>query len=80
MVQFDPQMVAQMLMQPVGKESLDNSIAEENFFQPVEIPTEGMVAPLDMQGGFFKGSDTDNQDMTVAVSYTHLTLPTIYSV
>ena len=65
MVQFDPQMVAQMLMQPVGKESLDNSIAEENFFQPVEIPTQGMVAPLDMQGGFFKGSDTDNQDMTV---------------
>ena len=65
MVQFDPNMVAQMLMQPVGRESLDNSIAEENFFQPVEIPTEGMVAPLDMQGGFFKGSDTDNQDMTV---------------
>ena len=65
MVQFDPQMVAQMLMQPVGKESLDNSIAEENFFQPIEIPTQGMVAPLDMQGGFFKGFDTDNQDMTV---------------
>ena len=65
MVQFDPQMVAQMLMQPVGKESLDNSIAEENFFQPVEIPTQGMVAPLDMQGGFFKGSDINNQDMTV---------------
>jgi len=65
MTQFDPQMVAQMLMQPVGKESLDNSIAEENFFQPVEIPTQGMVAPFDMQGGFFKGSDTDNQDMTV---------------
>ena len=65
MVQFDPQMVAQMLMQPVGKESLDNSIAEENFFQPIEIPPQGMVAPLDMQGGFFKGFDTDNQDMTV---------------
>ena len=65
MTQFDPSMVAQMLMQPVGKESLDNSIAEENFFEPVEIPTQGMVAPLDMQGGFFKGFDTDNQDMTV---------------
>ena len=52
MTQFDPQMVAQMLMQPVGKESLDNSIADENFFQPIEIPSP-MVAPLDMQGGFF---------------------------
>ena len=65
MVQFDPQMVAQMLMQPVGKESLDNSIADENFFQPIEIPSESMVAPFDMQGGFFKGPNTDNQDMTV---------------
>jgi len=65
MVQFDPNMVAQMLMQPVGRESLDNSIADENFFQPVEIPSEGMVAPLDMQGGFFKGPNIDNQDMTV---------------
>ena len=65
MTQFDPSMVAQMLMQPVGKESLDNSIADENFFQPIEIPSESMVAPLDMQGGFFKGPNTDNQDMTV---------------
>tara|TARA_R110002020_G_scaffold75932_1_gene192922 strand:- start:391 stop:1401 length:1011 start_codon:yes stop_codon:yes gene_type:complete len=58
-------MVAQMLMQPVGRESLDNSIADENFFQPIEIPSESMVAPLDMQGGFFKGPNTDNQNMTV---------------
>ena len=64
MTQFDPNMVAQMLMQPVGRESLDNSIADENYFEAIEIPS-GMVAPLDMQGGFFKGSDTDNQDMTV---------------
>jgi hypothetical protein len=52
MTQFDPNMVAQMLMQPVGRESLDNSIADENYFEAIEIPS-GMVAPLDMQGGFF---------------------------
>jgi len=57
MTQFDPNMVAQMLMQPVGKESLDNSIADENFFQPIEIPSP-MVAPLDMQGGFFISPET----------------------
>ena len=65
MTQFDPSMVAEMLMQPVGRESLSNRVADENFFQPVEIPSESMVAPLDMQGGFFKGPNTDNQDMTV---------------
>ena len=58
MTQFDPSMVAQMLMQPVGRESLDNSISDENFFQPIEIPSESMVAPLDMQGGFFIDPET----------------------
>jgi hypothetical protein len=47
-----------MLMQPVGRESLDNSIADENYFEAIEIPS-GMVAPLDMDnsGGFFQAPD-----------------------
>jgi hypothetical protein len=59
MTQFDPNMVAQMLMQPVGKESLDNSIADENYFEAIEIPSLGMVAPLNMDnsGGFFQAPD-----------------------
>ena len=53
MTQFDPSMVAQMLMQPVGKESLNQKVADENYFQPIDIPFPGMLSPLDMQGGFF---------------------------
>ena len=58
MTQFDPSMVAQMLMQPVGKESLDQKVADENYFQPIEIPLPGMLSPLDMQGGFFMSPET----------------------
>ena len=58
MTQFDPSMVAQMLMQPVGKESLDQKVADENYFQPIDIPLPGMLSPLDMQGGFFMSPET----------------------
>ena len=58
MTQFDPNMVAQMLMQPVGRESLSRSISDENYFEPIEIPSPNMVAPLDMQGGFFMSPET----------------------
>ena len=51
-------MVAQMLMQPVGKESLDQKVADENYFQPIDIPLPGMLSPLDMQGGFFMSPET----------------------
>ena len=51
-------MVAQMLMQPVGKESLDQKVADENYFQPIDIPFPGMLSPLDMQGGFFMSPET----------------------
>jgi len=58
MTQFDPSMVAQMLMQPVGRDSLNNNIADENYFEAIEIPS-GMVAPLNMDnsGGFFQAPD-----------------------
>ena len=58
MTQFDPNMVAQMLMQPVGRESLSRSISDENYFEPIEIPSPDRVAPLDMQGGFFIDPET----------------------
>ena len=58
MTQFDPSMVAQMLMQPVGRESLNNKVADENYFAAIEIPSPSMVAPLDMDTGMFMSPET----------------------
>lgn len=58
MTQFDPSMVAEMLMQPVGRESLNNKVADENYFEPIEIPSPSMVAPLDMDTGWFMSPET----------------------
>ena len=60
MTQFDPSMVAEMLMRPVSRETFGDDPT-----LPVE-PEGGMIQPLESPSdGFFKEANIGNQDLSV---------------